>query len=102
MEPNEDDIRRAVQTIDATPLFYVPISDLYEALAQLPRRSSAYEFSVKVIRLVAAELTLQAALTDASGVNRFKTYLDPDDARERSRDLLEVLNRLESEAGKDS
>lgn len=98
MEPKEDDAGRDAQTIDATPLLYAPIDDLYEAVARVPRSSSFHQLLVKVIRMVAAELTLQAALADAMGVNRFEIRMDAQDARERSRDLLEMLSRLDGKA----
>jgi hypothetical protein len=83
-------------SIDATPLARAPLARLYEALCQIPFGTPTFDLMARVMHIVAAGLAADAALSEASGGNRFNPYMDLDDARQRSVDLLEMLERLSS------
>lgn len=101
MTVNEDQPSNGVVHIDATPMARAPLNDLYKALCQIPCGTSGFELLAQVMRVVAASLAADAALSEASGSNRFIPYMDLDDARQRSLDLLAMLERLGSRNASD-
>lgn len=94
MSANKNEPFGNVIDIDATPFVREMLADLYEALCAIPCGTEAFELLAQVMRIVAASLAAAAALSVASGVNRFTPYMDLDDARQRSLDLLAMLERL--------
>lgn len=85
-----------VLDIDVTPMIRASLADLYKALCRIPCGTSTFALLAQVMRTVAASLAADAALSEASGSNRFIPYMDLDDARQRSLDLLAMLERLSS------
>lgn len=83
--------------IDATPIVYLPIGNLYRAFSQLPRGTSGFDLMGTVVRFVAHRLLLQAEL-HATGASIIRPLMDPAQAGERSRELLRLVEALEVRA----
>ena len=86
--------------IDATPIAYLPIGNLYRAFSQLPR-GTGFDLTVAAVRFVAYRLQLQAEL-HAVGASVLHPIMNLAHAGERSRELVALLDQLEGRTDKGS